>query len=214
MSRRMRVLVVFCHPRRDSFTGAVADALIEGLSAAGHEMEFADLYREGFDPVFGAADWTHVAGGGALPAAVRREQVRIERAAGLALVFPVWWWSFPALLKGWVDRVFSPGWAFEFTPERSCGLLANRPTLLLAPAGVRAASFRKYGYEEAMATQLDIGTLGYCGLRDIAIRILYDVNEGSALLRQHLDTARDLGRRFATWSAASDKPGAERLEDD
>ena len=48
VSGRMRVLVVFCHPRRDSFTGAVADALIEGLSEAGHQTEFADLYREGF----------------------------------------------------------------------------------------------------------------------------------------------------------------------
>jgi NAD(P)H dehydrogenase (quinone) len=161
----MHALVIFAHPKRDSYTGAVLDAFLAGFGeSGGHTAEIADLYREGFDPCFEPEDYAQFRGE-PMPPEIRREQDRVARAEALALVFPVWWWSFPAMLKGWIDRVFSEGWAYSFDPAVSRGRLRDRPTLLLGIGGSREATYRKYGYNEAMRVQIDIGILGYCGLR-------------------------------------------------
>jgi NAD(P)H dehydrogenase (quinone) len=206
----VQVLAVFAHPVRDSFTGALLDAFLAGLDEAGHKAEIADLYREDFEPRFQPEDFAQFKGG-AMADAVRREQARVDRADGLAFVFPVWWWSFPAILKGWIDRVMSQGWAYDFSPARSRGRLADRPVLLLGSAGSRGATYRKYRYDDAMTTQIDVGILGYCGLRNVSTRILYDVNEDPAILAAHLAEARRCGREFGRWPhPAGLKPGAVR----
>jgi NAD(P)H dehydrogenase (quinone) len=191
----VHVLAMFAHPRRDSFSGAILDGLCAGLTAAGHTVEVGDLYREDFDPRLRPEDYAQF-DSLPMPADVLAVQARIERADALTLVFPVWWWSLPAMLKGWIDRVFSSGWAYEFTPGHSRGLLRDRPTLLLCAAGSRAATYRKYGYDAAMRTQIDIGILGYCGIRDIATEFFYEVDDDEESRPLHLDRARRLGIEF------------------
>jgi len=192
----MRVLAIFAHPRRDSFTGALLDRFVAGLREAGHAATVADLYREGFAPNLDVQDFGQFRGD-AMPADIRREQARVDAADAIAFVFPVYWWSFPAILKGWIDRVFSQGWAYDFTPERSIGLLSDRPVLMLAAAGSTWQTYRKYGYHGAMQRQIDIGIFGYCGLHDVRMEIFYNVNEDAATLEAHLARAKMLGRDFA-----------------
>jgi len=192
----MKVLVVFVHPRRDSFTGAVLDSFLEGLNDAGHEAAVADLYGEGFDPRFGDADFSHFNGLGPIPEEIRDEQRRIESADGLVFIFPVWWWSTPAMLKGWIDRVFTGGWAYDYVDGKSAGLLKDRPVLWLASAAVGPETYAKYGYDKAMKTQIDTGILAFCGLDNVAGRLLYDVGEDRAITDAHLADARLLGREF------------------
>jgi|SRR5579872_177277 len=206
----MHVLAVFAHPRRDSYTGAVLDALVCGLAEAGHDTELADLYREGIETRLQPEDYAQFKGE-AMPAEVLREQARVDRAEALAFVFPVWWWSFPAVLKGWIDRVFSEGWAYSFTPGLSRGRLRDRPTLLLGTAGSRESTYRKYGYAEAMGVQIDTGILGYCGLRDVEMRILYDVEQNPGLRECYLAEVREIGRRFL---AADRQPRVPALGSD
>ncbi|MDQ3646404.1 MAG: NAD(P)H-dependent oxidoreductase, partial [Actinomycetota bacterium] len=112
----MHVLTVFDHPQRKHFPGVVLDAFVEGIVQAGHTAEVADLHAEGFDPRFNDADHAHF-WGEPRPADSVREAVRVEAADALAFVFPVYWWSFPALLKGWIDRVFTAGWAYSVDAE-------------------------------------------------------------------------------------------------
>jgi NAD(P)H dehydrogenase (quinone) len=207
----VRVLAVFAHPKRQSFTGTLLDALLRGLDEAGHAVELADLHAEGFDPRFGAADFAQFEPGGRMPEAIRREQARLDRTDGLALVFPIYWWSFPALLKGWIDRVWSQGWAYDFAPARSRGLMADRPVALLGSAGSRASTYRRYGYDRAMTTAIDVGILGYCGLTNVATSIFHDVNDDPAILAAHLAEARRIGRDFGAWPRPEPmKPGPER----
>jgi NAD(P)H dehydrogenase (quinone) len=87
-------------------------------------------------------------------------------------VFPVWWWSFPAMLKGWFDRVWSEGWAYSFTPERSRGLLTYRPVLMLC------------------------GVMSYAGLRDVRSQFFYEVDDDLESHEEHLRLAYDLGQTF------------------
>ena len=192
----MHVLTIFAHPRRDSFTGAVLESLLDGFHAVeGHTIEIADLYGEDFESRFQPADYAQFRGE-TMPAEVRREQARFDRCDAVAFVFPVWWWSFPAVLKGWIDRVFSEGWAYNFEPGLSRGRLKDRPTLVLGVAGSRESTYRKYRYDEAMRVQIDVGILGYCGLRDVETHVLFDVEQSGDNRSRYLSEAREIGRRF------------------
>ena len=110
-------LVIMAHPAKSSLTRAVARAIVEALQAHGRDAEMVDLAAERFDPVFGPADHAAFNRKGALPDDVQAEQRRIDRADHLILVYPVYWWAMPALLKGWIDRVFVAGWAFDEDAE-------------------------------------------------------------------------------------------------
>jgi NAD(P)H dehydrogenase (quinone) len=206
----MHVLAVFAHPRRDSYSGAILDNFCDGVRSQGHVVEVADLYREGFDPRLRPEDYAQFEGR-TMPADVLAEQARVERADGLAFVFPVWWWSFPAMLKGWIDRVWSSGWAYSFSPGRSRGLLPDRPTILLCVAGSRASTYRKYGYDEAMRVQIEVGTLGYCGIRDISTVVFHEVDDDEAMRPVYLEQARRAGVAFVAPDRVAHDLGLESV---
>ncbi len=112
----MKLLLVIAHPLQDSYTFAVANAARDALNARGHEIDSLDLYAEDFDPRLSASERR---GYFDLPydaSAVADHVARLQAADGLVLVFPQWWFGFPAILKGWFDRVFAPGIAFEHPP--------------------------------------------------------------------------------------------------
>lgn len=159
-----RALVVMAHPAASSLTRSVTAAVIEAIEAHGIGTELADLAAEGFDPVFGPADHAAFTAGGSAPDDVRDEQRRIDRAGHLVLIYPVHWWSMPALLKGWIDRVFVSGWAFDAGTEQGLFKKLGRLKVhLIALGGADAATYAKRGYRQAMQSQIDQGIFGYCG---------------------------------------------------
>jgi putative NADPH-quinone reductase len=121
----MKVLVVFAHPVEDSFGAALRDCVVDALQRAGHEVDLCDLYREGFDPVLSRAERIAYRDVPANAANVAAHVDRLRRADGLIVVFPSWWYGMPAILKGWFDRVWLPGVAFEFGPQAIRPLLGN-----------------------------------------------------------------------------------------
>ena len=187
----MKVLVVFDHPRRDSFCGATLDAFVEGLDDAGHDVEIADLQAEGFDPRLPPGDepdWNSV--GKVYSREVLAEQERIARADAIAFVFPVWWWSVPATTKGWIDRVWNKDWAYGSQK------ISLRKASLLALCSSDAAHYAKRGYDTAMRTQLVTGILDYCGIADASIEFLHGTLGEESDRKAILARARDLGRHF------------------
>lgn len=108
----MRILLVLAHPLSESFAASVARTAREALEASGHTVDLLDLYAEDFDPRLSEAERS---GYFDLPydtSAVAGIVARLKAADGLVLVFPQWWFNFPAILKGFFDRVFAPGVAF------------------------------------------------------------------------------------------------------
>ena len=109
----MQVLVVFCHPVRESFQGSILGELVDRLGRAGHAVRVVDLYEQGFAPVLDAEAWRAHRQGRRHPAPDVAVQVEaLQAAEGLVLVYPTWWYGLPAMLKGWFDRVWQPGVAF------------------------------------------------------------------------------------------------------
>ncbi|WP_439628480.1 NAD(P)H-dependent oxidoreductase [Shinella sp.] len=189
----MHALIVVSHPKPGSFTHSVANQVAEGIAASGaHSFEIADLAAEGFDPRFSAQDHAFFVGEGKLPADIAAEQARLDRSDALVLVYPVYWWSFPGLLKGWIDRVFTNGWAYVEEPDgKIVRKLGRLPVHLIAVAGANMRTYARHGYFGAMKTQIDHGIFDYCGA-PVARSELLVPDERSH--EAHLDTVRTIGR--------------------
>jgi NAD(P)H dehydrogenase (quinone) len=113
--RPRRALVVVCTPVPDSYTAARASVVIDGLTDAGVQVRVRDLYAEGFDPHFSAAERRdHLVAGTADDIADHAED--LMWCDTLVLVYPTWWSAQPAMLKGWFDRVWACGVAWDLPP--------------------------------------------------------------------------------------------------
>lgn len=109
----MKVLVVHAHPVETSFNAALHRTAVEALTAAGHAVDDLDLYAEGFQPVLSRAERLGYHDVSSNRTGVEPHVERLLAAEALVLVFPVWNFGFPAILKGWFDRIFLPGVSFD-----------------------------------------------------------------------------------------------------
>lgn len=112
----MKCMVVIAHPLHDSLCHALAARAITALRAAGHEVVVEDLCA-GFDPRLSASERASYYAPHFDAAAVRGEADRLLAAEALVLCFPTWWFGFPAVLKGWFDRVWAPGVAYDHASD-------------------------------------------------------------------------------------------------
>lgn len=175
MTADVHSLIVVAHPDPGSLTQELAREVTKALSGGESTAELVDLAAEAFDPRFTPADLAHYRGEGPRPADVADEQARLDRAQQLVLVFPVYWWSLPALLKGWIDRVFINGWAFTETPDgRIAGRLDRLGVHLLAVAGADSGSYARHGYLDAIRAQIEHGIFGFCGADIVTTRIIHN----------------------------------------
>lgn len=174
-------LIVTAHPIETSLSHTLAQRIAGKLQEQGTQVEIADLHAEGFSPAMIRADLDLYHGdASALPDDVLREQQRVERADMLIFVFPFYWWSVPALLKGWFDRVLTVNWAYKVGEEgRIVGNLRDVPVRLVATAGSDIAGFDKHGYSTAIQSQIVEGVFGFCGLKNVTLDILYEADSAS-----------------------------------
>jgi len=110
-----RALVVYCHPDDESFVRAVRDRVAAALDARGAEVRVDDLYADGFDPTFTAIDHARHLEAGADPS-LQKYVDDLLWCDTLVLVYPTWWSGQPAMLKGWIDRVWVNGVAWDLPP--------------------------------------------------------------------------------------------------
>ena len=188
----MTILVVMAHPRRDSLTGQIADAVISGLESAGHKAELADLYSEGFDPLIMPPDEPDSGRSDkAYSPEVQLEIARLERNEGIILVFPIWWWSFPAILKGWIDRVWNKDVAY------GSNSLKHKRALAIGLSASDGPTYAKRGYDTAIETQIVTGIFNYCGIADGRFAYLHHSTDGGERPAQMIKEAYEMGQTFS-----------------
>ncbi|WP_406642714.1 NAD(P)H-dependent oxidoreductase [Pectobacterium brasiliense] len=193
----MHALLVVSHPVHTSLTHSVATAIAQGIAGANPEntFEIADLAQEGFNPAFSVSDTAAFQRTGVTPADVVAEQSRIDHADALVLVFPIYWWSMPGLLKGWIDRVFSNGWAYEETADGNViKKLGHLPVHLVALGAANQRTFEKRGYADAFHAQIDHGIFDYCGASVLTSEMLLMPELGTP--EACIDAARHIGGRI------------------
>lgn len=207
----MHALIVVSHPDPESLTHAVARSFAQGVAQSGdHTTEIADIAAEGFQPAFNQSDRSAYLLQKPLPSDVVREQARLDRADALVLIYPVYWWSFPGQLKGWIDRVFSNGWAYDEAPDGTLGKRLGRLAVhLIGIGGADGATYARRGYDQAMRTQIDHGIFDFCGARVVTSELLLGVNgQGGA---PHLVAARALGGDAFARSQPQQVPDCSRM---
>jgi putative NADPH-quinone reductase len=121
----VRVLLVHCHPVPESFSHALRVAVQAGLSRAGHAVDLLDLYAEEFRPALSEAERRRYHDVPANLAGIEDHVARLRAADALVFVYPTWWYGLPAILKGWLDRVWVPGATFTLTNGPIVGELTN-----------------------------------------------------------------------------------------
>ena len=119
----MRFLVVYAHPVDDSYVAAVHRCAVKALTEAGHQVDDCDLYAEGFQPVMSRQERQDYFDTSKNQRILIKEIRRLLACDGLVFVFPTWWYGMPAMLKGYFDRVWVPGVAFEIIDGRTRPLL-------------------------------------------------------------------------------------------
>ena len=107
----MKVSVILAHPNQKSFNHAISTVAVDVLNQNGHEVSFHDLYKEEFDPLLPFEEFFKEA---ALPFKIEKYCDELSMADGIVVIHSNWWGQPPAILKGWIDRVFRPGVAYEF----------------------------------------------------------------------------------------------------
>jgi NAD(P)H dehydrogenase (quinone) len=129
----MRCLIIYCHPNPQSFTAAIRDRTILGLTAAGHETRVIDLYANDFNPVLSAQERADYHTPELNVANVAEHIEALRWCEALIFVYPTWWYGPPAMLKGWLDRVWVPFATFEMpTPLKPIGRVLTNIRLVAA----------------------------------------------------------------------------------
>lgn len=199
-TRKPQALYVYVHPDDRSFNRQLFDAGRIALART-HDVVTSDLYAMGFNPALTRADlgdfaqtddpfltrWAHAYAAGQLPEDVRVEQQKLLEADLIVLQFPLWWYSVPAMLKGWFDRVFASGFGFDvIDPESGLprkygdGVLVGKRALISVSLGEGLRSIAPRGISgdlDSLLFSLTHGTLFYAGIEPLPLHIIADADD-------------------------------------
>lgn len=159
----MRHLIVYAHPNPASLSHAMMEALAEVYRSQGDEVVIRDLYALGFEPVLKGSDFEALKAG-SLPEDIATEQKHILWADTISVVAPVWWTGLPAILKGYIDRVYTYGFAYQFGPAGLEPLLKGKKVLLVSNHGNPAAAYEANGMYSGLRLTQDVGIYEFCGM--------------------------------------------------
>ncbi len=162
----MKYLIVYAHPNPKSFNHAVLETISTGLKKKKREFTVRDLYRIGFNPVLSTKDLSAIQNG-AVPRDIRKEQSYISKANTLIFIFPIWWSAMPAMLKGYIDRVFSLGFAYDITENAVVGLLKGKKVFLVSTTGASKEDYGKMGAFKMMNMSIDMAIFKFSGMKVI-----------------------------------------------
>lgn len=139
------------------------DEVVAHLRSQDKEVVVRDLYQLNFNPVLSGNDFTQFLQG-KIPADIQKEQEFIRQADVLIFVYPVWWFHMPAVLKGYIDRIFSRGFAYDVVDGTIKGLLAGKRVYIINTTGGEQEAYAQFGYQNAIKTSVDAGIFSFCGM--------------------------------------------------
>jgi len=162
----MKFHIIIDHPWDGSFNYAVMRSFIEGIKENKSDFDVLDLNKEGFNPIMSEEELAGYAQGKSLDPKIKEYQERLIQSDHLVLIFPIWWMVMPTRLKGWMDKVLLPGFAFT-TAQVPKPLLSHiSGATILTTTGVPDDLHRKEN-NNALESVLCKGTLSFIGIKEI-----------------------------------------------
>lgn len=159
----MNQLIIIAHPRKSSLNYVIKDRLVNLFQLNGDKVKVRDLYEMNFKPVLGAEELRYNKDGKICPD-IMVEQSYVDWADQLTLIYPLWWNAFPAILKGYIDRVFTNGFAFRISENGPEGMLKSKKINLITSAGMSEDTLRKSNIFESLRVTQDHGVFEFCGM--------------------------------------------------
>jgi NAD(P)H dehydrogenase (quinone) len=153
----VNVLIVYAHPEPRSFNGAMRDLAVATFTAEGHQVQVSDLYAIRFNPVLDRHDFIgkadphffqpaleqkHAIDTDPFVRELEAEMDKVRWADVIIFQFPMWWFSVPAILKGWVDRVFAAGFAYGGGRQYGTGVFKGKLAMCAVTTGAPEAAWR------------------------------------------------------------------------
>jgi NAD(P)H dehydrogenase (quinone) len=160
----MKHLIVYAHPHEESFSHALLETTKKTLEDKGDDVIVRNLYEIGFDPTLSAKDFASLKNKN-IPEDIAKEQQYIIQSDTIIFIYPLWWVSMPAILKGYVDRVFSYGFAYRYNENGNVeGLLKGKKAFIVSTQGTPTAYYDASGMSEAFRQTIDIGIFNFCNV--------------------------------------------------
>ncbi|MBN7797586.1 NAD(P)H-dependent oxidoreductase [Parahaliea mediterranea] len=195
----MKHLIVFSHPNPASFNFALKETIAQTLANCDHQVRVSDLYAKEFSAILDARDFESFQAG-VTPADIAAEQALIDWADNLIFVYPIWWFNRPARLQGWIDRVFSHGYAYR---ENGAGLepllLGKTAQMFITFGGDRGSIEQAFGSIDALVAPMTLGTLNLVGIDPVSVTPFFEVPTVTQDERGHMldGVRRSLLERYA-----------------
>jgi len=198
----MKVLIVLAHPESQSMNAAMFTTAIETLQAAGHEVKTSNLYAMRFNPVSDQTNFTrlqnatfykqqleeiHATETGSFATDIESEQQKVEGCDLMIWQFPLWWFSVPGILKGWVDRVFAMGRFYGQGRIYERGVFRNKKALLSLTTGGPEEAYLKDGLQgdiHNILKPIHRGMLRFTGFDVLRPHIVYGPARQSPAMRE------------------------------
>lgn len=223
----MKVLIVYAHPERRSLNGSLLDLMVERFKRAGHVVRVSDLNAMKWKASLDADDFPHRSPSqhfdpmgesraalelGVQSADVAAEQEKLLWADAVILQFPLWWFSMPAILKGWVERVYAYGFAYgrgehsdrHWGDRYGEGLMAGKRAMLVVTAGGWATHYGPRGVSgpiDDLLFPIHHGILYYPGFQVIPPFVTYRIGRGRVDETKYAQIVDELGKRIdAFWT--------------
>ncbi len=190
----MKILLVYAHPERKSFNAAMMDTAVSTLKADGHEVKVSDLYAMNFKAAADGGDFSgranpeylnliieqkNACAQGKVSRDIQDEQDKVRWADFLLFQYPLWWFSTPAILKGWFDRVLMTGFSWDFGKLYAQGLLAGKKGMLSVTTGGPQDAYAQSGLHgwdiEQVLHPVNHGVLYFCGIQPLPSFVAYAV---------------------------------------
>ncbi len=191
----MNHLIITAHPGTRSFNHSVAAAYTGELEEHGQNVARRDLYALGFNPVLSARDMTAMARG-KLPRDIRAELKAVKNADVITMISPLWWRGFPAVLKGYIDRVFTAGVGYLSNDAKSPKSLSGRKAVIITTSEATVDELKSNGTLRALKADHK-EMMDYCGIDLLGQLYLGGVpsSMSRAAGEQHLETIRRFVQR-------------------
>jgi NAD(P)H dehydrogenase (quinone) len=161
----MTYLIIYAHPDPKSFNNAILETISGELKKGKKEFKVRDLYKIGFNPVLSTKDLSAIEKG-AIPKDIKKEQNHISKADTLIFISPIWWSAMPAILKGYIDKVFSLKFAYDITANGEVkGLLEGKKVFIVNTTGASKEDYEKMGAFKMMNMSMDMAIFQFSGMK-------------------------------------------------
>lgn len=169
----MRHLIIYAHPNEKSLNHQILKTVTDTIKEDGnHELIIRDLNTMQFNPVLSLKDLQDQRAG-TLAEDIKKEQEYISRAECITFIYPIWWTGMPAVMKGYIDRVFTYGFAYRYEQGIQKGLLKGKKAVIINTHGKSHEEYAQTGMDKALRLTLDDGIFSYCGF-DIIQHLFFD----------------------------------------